>query len=95
MTSYPTTYPAPKLILDKTLSATLLVVLSPVFGFLVVAMGADMVVRSRDRGGPWLYRERRISRGREFDLLKFRTLRARCRRLDRPGPVSRVHARVG
>ena len=28
----------------------------------------------RDRG-PWLYRERRISRGREFDLLKFRTLR--------------------
>jgi lipopolysaccharide/colanic/teichoic acid biosynthesis glycosyltransferase len=25
--------------------------------------------------GPWLYREQRISRGREFDLLKFRTLR--------------------
>ena len=26
--------------------------------------------------GPWLYRERRISRGREFDLLKFRMLRS-------------------
>ena len=37
-------------------------------------MGLDMLVRPRDRG-PWLYRERRISRGREFDLLKFRTLR--------------------
>ena len=37
-------------------------------------MSVDMVRCSRDRG-PWLYRERRISRGREFDLLKFRTLR--------------------
>ena len=70
MTSYPTS----KLILDKMLSATLLVVLSPVFAFLFAAMGFDMLVRSRDRGA-WLYRERRISRGREFDLLKFRTLR--------------------
>ena len=69
-----TSYPTPKVILDKTLSAALLVVLSPVFGFLVVTMGLDMLFRSRDRG-PWLYRERRISRGREFDLLKFRTLR--------------------
>ena len=50
-------YPTPKLILDKTLSAVLLVVLSPVFGFLFVAMGVDMLLRSRDRG-PWLYRER-------------------------------------
>lgn len=69
-----TSYPAPKLIFDKTLSAALLIVLSPVFAFLFVAMGLDMLARSGDRG-PWLYRERRISRGREFDLLKFRTLR--------------------
>jgi lipopolysaccharide/colanic/teichoic acid biosynthesis glycosyltransferase len=69
-----TSYPAPKLVLDKTLSAALLVVLSPVFAFLFAAMGLDALVRRRDRG-PWLYRERRISRGREFDLLKFRTLR--------------------
>ena len=48
--------------------------LSPVFAFLFVAMGLDMLVPPRDRG-PWLYRERRISRGREFELLKFRTLR--------------------
>ena len=69
-----TSYPTPKAILDKTLSGALLVVLSPVFAFLFAAMGLDMLFRERDRG-PWLYRERRISRGREFDLLKFRTLR--------------------
>ena len=69
-----TSYPTPKLILDKTLSAVLLVVLSPVFSFLFVAMALDALLRRRDRG-PWLYRERRITRGREFDLLKFRTLR--------------------
>lgn len=34
-----------------------------------------MLVRRQDRG-PFLYREPRISRGRRFDLLKFRTLRA-------------------
>jgi lipopolysaccharide/colanic/teichoic acid biosynthesis glycosyltransferase len=67
-------YPTPKRILDKSLSASLLVVFSPVFAFVAGAMGADMLFRRRDRG-PWLYREPRISRGREFDLLKFRTLR--------------------
>jgi lipopolysaccharide/colanic/teichoic acid biosynthesis glycosyltransferase len=69
-----TSYPTPKLILDKTLSAALLIVLSPLFAFLFAAMGVDALLRRGDRG-PWLYRERRISRGREFDLLKFRTLR--------------------
>ena len=69
-----TSYPTAKWILDKTASAVLLVVLSPVFALLFVAMGLDMLLRPGDRG-PWLYRERRISRGREFELLKFRTLR--------------------
>lgn len=69
-----TSYPVPKLILDKTLSTVLLVVLSPLFAFLFAAMGLDALVRARDRG-PLLYREPRISRGRRFDLLKFRTLR--------------------
>jgi lipopolysaccharide/colanic/teichoic acid biosynthesis glycosyltransferase len=50
------------------------VALSPVFAFLFAAMGIDMLRCSRDRG-PWLYREERISRGRVFELLKFRTLR--------------------
>ena len=69
-----TSYPTAKWVLDKSTSVALLVLLSPVFAFLFVAMGLEMLVRPRDRG-PWLYRERRISRGREFELLKFRTLR--------------------
>jgi lipopolysaccharide/colanic/teichoic acid biosynthesis glycosyltransferase len=67
-------YPAAKRVLDVSVSLALLVVLSPVFVFLFVAMGVDMLRCSRDRG-PWLYRETRISRGREFELVKFRTLR--------------------
>jgi lipopolysaccharide/colanic/teichoic acid biosynthesis glycosyltransferase len=67
-------YPAAKRVLDESIAVLLLVVLSPVFAFLFVAIGLDMAFRREDRG-PWLYRERRISRGREFDLLKFRTLR--------------------
>ena len=85
-----TSYPTPKLILDKTLSGALLVVLSPVFAFLFAAMGIDALVRRPDRG-PWLYREPRISRGREFDLLKFRTLRRDV--LDRIDPAE-SHARL-
>lgn len=37
-------------------------------------MALDMLLVPRDRG-TWLYRERRVSRGREFELLKLRTLR--------------------
>ena len=85
-----TSYPAAKLIFDKSLSAALLIVLSPVFAFLFVAMGLDMLARSGDRG-PWLYRERRISRGREFDLLKFSTLRRDV--LERSIPAE-SHARL-
>ena len=67
-------YPAAKRLLDESIALVLLVVLSPVFALLFLAIGLDMLVRREDRGA-WLYRERRISRGREFDLLKFRTLR--------------------
>ena len=67
-------YPVAKRILDESIALVLLVALSPVFAFLFVAIGLDMTFRKEDRGR-WLYRERRISRGREFDLLKFRTLR--------------------
>jgi lipopolysaccharide/colanic/teichoic acid biosynthesis glycosyltransferase len=41
---------------------------------LLVALALDMIVSRRDRGG-FFYRERRISRGRLFGLVKFRTLR--------------------
>ena len=86
-------YPAAKRVLDVSISLVLLVVLAPVFAFLFVAMGVDMLRCSRDRG-PWLYRETRISRGREFDLLKFRTLRRDVLARD-GGRVARAHARGG
>ena len=60
-----TSYPTAKLVLDKAVSVVLLILLSPVFAFLFVAMGLEMLVRPSDRG-PWLYRERRISRWRDF-----------------------------
>jgi len=44
------------------------------FAFISCVIGLDMLLSPRDRGR-WLYRERRISRGRAFDLLKFRVLR--------------------
>jgi lipopolysaccharide/colanic/teichoic acid biosynthesis glycosyltransferase len=67
-------YPVPKRLLDKGVVVVLAVLLAPVFAVALVAMGLDMLRVRLDRG-PFLYRERRISRGREFDLLKFRTLR--------------------
>jgi lipopolysaccharide/colanic/teichoic acid biosynthesis glycosyltransferase len=74
MTSPQVPYPASKRALDLSVSIGLFLVLSPAFAVVVGAIGLDKLVARWDRG-PWLYRERRISRGREFELLKFRTLR--------------------
>jgi lipopolysaccharide/colanic/teichoic acid biosynthesis glycosyltransferase len=67
-------YPTLKRVSDKAIASALLVLLAPVFASVGAVMGLDMLLSRRDRGS-WLYRERRISRGRGFDLLKFRTLR--------------------
>jgi lipopolysaccharide/colanic/teichoic acid biosynthesis glycosyltransferase len=56
-------------------SGVLLVSLAPVWALVVGAMTLDMMRCPADRG-PLLYREPRVSRGRTFHLLKFRTLRA-------------------
>ena len=69
-------YRTTKRILDATTSVALLLLLSPVVLVVLAAMALDMLVVRRDRGGGVLYREPRVSRGRTFDLLKFRTLRA-------------------
>ena len=83
-------YPLAKKVTDKGISSLLLVAFSPVFVVAYVAIGIDGVLVPRDRG-PWLYRERRISRGREFDLLKFRTLRRTALERQRHGEA---HARL-
>jgi lipopolysaccharide/colanic/teichoic acid biosynthesis glycosyltransferase len=86
----PVPYPLSKRILDKSIAGGLFILAAPVLAAVYAAMGVDMALSPRDRG-PWLYRERRISRGREFDLLKFRTLRREV--LDREGGAS-GHARL-
>jgi lipopolysaccharide/colanic/teichoic acid biosynthesis glycosyltransferase len=67
-------YPLPKRFVDKALALVLVLLLAPLLAVVFVAMALSHLLCPRDRG-PWLYRERRITRGREFDLLKFRTLR--------------------
>jgi lipopolysaccharide/colanic/teichoic acid biosynthesis glycosyltransferase len=78
-------YPCLKCATDKAIAAALLIVVSPV-GFCAVAgMAVDMLCVPDDRG-PFLYSERRISRGREFELLKLRTVRVESlTRLDPDG----------
>ena len=63
-----------KRLFDVAAASVLTVALSPVWLAVLLIMGSAMVLRPEDRGR-WLYRERRISGGREFDLLKFRVLR--------------------
>lgn len=90
MDAEPVPYPVPKRLLDKGVVVVLAVLLAPVFAVALAAMGLDMLRARRDRGR-LLYRERRISRGREFDLLKFRTLRQQV--LDGAGG-GEAHARL-
>jgi len=66
--------PRAKRALDVAVSGSLLVALTPVWALVLGAVGVDMLQRPRDRGRLF-YRERRISAGRAFELLKFRTLR--------------------
>ena len=83
-------YPFAKKVADKGISSALILLLAPVFGVAYVAIGLDRLLAPSDRG-PWLYRERRVSRGREFDLLKFRTLRQAALDRQRAGEA---HARL-
>ena len=77
--------------LDIAVSGLLLVFVLPVAVFVVATMALDMLVCRHDRGG-FLYRERRVSRGREFDLLKLRTLRRDVLRgIREPGEHARMH----
>jgi lipopolysaccharide/colanic/teichoic acid biosynthesis glycosyltransferase len=67
-------YPFTKRLFDRSAALFLIVLLSPLLSLGLALLAIDMLLVPRDRGR-WLYRERRISRGREFDVLKFRVLR--------------------
>ena len=83
-------YPPAKQVFDRVFAGALIAVLSPVLAGIGAAMGVEMAVCERRRG-PWLYRERRVSGGREIHVLKFRTLRREV--LEREGGVQ-GHARL-
>ena len=74
------------------LAATMLAVLSPAFAFVFALIAVDMLFVPADRG-PWLYRERRITAGREFDVLKFRVLRLDAIRAIEDGSYARLSER--
>jgi lipopolysaccharide/colanic/teichoic acid biosynthesis glycosyltransferase len=67
-------YPFPKRALDKFAAAVLLLLFTPAVFVVLAALLVDMAVARADRGAV-LYREPRVSAGRTFELLKFRTLR--------------------
>lgn len=67
-------YRRSKRVLDTVVAAVLLVLLSPVVIVVLAAMAVEMVLSPGARGR-FLYSEPRVSRGRTFDLLKFRSLR--------------------
>lgn len=81
-----------KRLLDLTAASVLGLLLVPVAGLVLVVMALDMILVRRDRGS-FLYRERRISRGREFDLLKFRCLQAGALRAMPPAAYARLFER--
>jgi lipopolysaccharide/colanic/teichoic acid biosynthesis glycosyltransferase len=92
-TPAPLPYRPVKRALDLLVTVPLLVLLSPLAAVAFLAMAVDMLVEPGDRGG-WIYRERRLSGGREFELLKLRTLRREVvERLRERGEHSQVHER--
>jgi len=64
-----------KRVLDVAAASVFLLLLSPVALAVLIAFALDVALVPSDRGG-LIYREQRISHGRPFALLKFRTLRA-------------------
>jgi lipopolysaccharide/colanic/teichoic acid biosynthesis glycosyltransferase len=67
-------YPLAKQVFDRVVATLLLLLALPLLLVAALLIALDMLFVPRDRG-PWFYRERRITRGREFDVLKFRVLR--------------------
>ncbi len=82
--------PPAKRAADVVIAGALLLAAMPVAAVAAGAMAVDMVVCRRDRGR-FVYRERRVSQGREFDLLKLRTVREDAlAQMNEPGGHARV-----
>jgi lipopolysaccharide/colanic/teichoic acid biosynthesis glycosyltransferase len=85
-------YPLAKRVFDRVVATVLLLLVAPLLLVAFALVALDMLLVPRDRG-PWFYRERRISRGREFDVLKFRVLRRSALRelADEPDSYARLY----
>ncbi|MFN8223174.1 MAG: sugar transferase [Gaiellales bacterium] len=82
-------YPFAKRVLDRVGAATLIVAATPLFAAAGTVIAIDQL-RSRTNRGRIFYCEPRISRGREFRLVKFRVLREDVlARLEREGARAR------
>ncbi|MDQ3940474.1 MAG: sugar transferase [Actinomycetota bacterium] len=75
-----------KEIWERGLAALLLLPLLPVFAICAAAIKIEGLLDPRARG-PVFFAEKRVSRGRVFDLLKFRTLPAAALESLGPGPT--------
>lgn len=71
---------------ERFAAGLLLVLVLPVFACCAVAIRLEALVNPKARG-PVFFKERRISRGREIELLKFRTLTASAISSLPPGPT--------
>lgn len=71
---------------ERAIAAVLFALTSPVLGLAAAAIKVESLLDPRARG-PVLFRETRISRGREISLLKLRTLDAAALRSLGDGPT--------
>jgi putative colanic acid biosynthesis UDP-glucose lipid carrier transferase len=65
-----------KHLLDKVFVLFLIILLCPLFLLIGIAIFINGIFRKEDRG-PVLYKEKRISEGKQFNMYKFRTLKSR------------------
>ncbi len=70
----PLPMPAVKLLLDKSLSLILMVITSPLWLLISLAIATEGLLSPANREGLW-HTETRVSAGRPFSLVKFRILK--------------------
>ena len=71
---------------ERAVALVLLVVTSPLFALCALAIKLESLI-DPDARGPVFFKEKRVSRGQLFDLLKFRTLRSSALAGLAPGPT--------
>jgi len=63
-----------KSITDKLLAIILILIFLPIFLLIFISMSIDMLLFPKNRGS-FFYKEKRITQGKEFEILKFRIIK--------------------